>query len=95
MRKAYLLEFLSLLFNLFDTSYSYIHSLVNNDDPDKMPHNAAFHQGIHCFITMKQKQYSAKEIHFYVESTTCDPSVYTMDHPRFIASNQKEESFRA
>ena len=22
----------------------------------------------------------------------CDPSIYTMDHPKFIASNHKEES---
>ena len=23
---------------------------------------------------------------------TCDPSIYTMDHPKFIASSHKEES---
>ena len=27
-----------------------------------------------------------------MEIITCDPSVYTMDHPKFIVSNQKDES---
>ena len=36
-----------------------------------------------------------KETHFYVEIIICDPLVYTMDHPKFIAWNQKEESIRA
>ena len=26
---------------------------------------------------------------------TCDPSIYTMGHPKFIISNQKEESISA
>ena len=28
---------------------------------------------------------------FYLEIKTCDPLNYTMDHPKFIASIQKEE----
>ena len=28
---------------------------------------------------------------FYVGIIICDHSVYTMDHPKFIASNQKKE----
>ena len=31
-------------------------------------------------------------MHFYLEIITCDLLIYTMDHPKFIASNQKEES---
>ena len=23
-------------------------TLANSEDPDEMPHNAAFHQGLHC-----------------------------------------------
>ena len=42
--------------------------------------------------TLANSEYPALEIHFYVEIITCDPSVFTMDHPKFIASNQKEES---
>ena len=55
-----------------------------------MAHNAAFHQGIHFFTVTKQS--SAKEIHFNVEIINFDLSVHTMDHPKFIASNQKDES---
>ena len=53
-------------------------------------HNAAFHQGLHCLQWHKQS--SMKEIRFYVEMITRDPSVYTLDHPKFIASNQKEKA---
>ena len=34
-------------FNFYngDSKMSY---LANSEDPDEMPHNAAFHQGLHC-----------------------------------------------
>ena len=32
---------------------------------------------------------------FFHKILTCVPSIYTMDHPKFIVSNQKEESIRA
>ena len=37
-------------------------TLTNNEDPDEMPHKAAFHQDLHCLMTLnqsskKQKQY--------------------------------------
>ena len=35
------------------------------------------------------------EIQFYLEIITCDQSIYTLDHPKFIVSNQKEESIYA
>ena len=25
-------------------------TLANSEDPDEMPHNAAFHQGLHCLL---------------------------------------------
>ena len=28
-----------------------------------------------------------EEIQFYLEIITCDPSIYTIDHPKFIVSN--------
>ena len=34
--------------------------LENSVDPDEMSHNAAFYQGLHCFL--EQKQSSEKEI---------------------------------
>ena len=29
-------------------------TFTNSEDPDEMPHNAAFHQGLHCLL-MKKK----------------------------------------
>ena len=70
-------------------------SLSNSEDPDEMPHDAAFHQGLHCLLS--QKQFLAKDIHFYVKNINCDPSiyVYTMNHPQLTASNRKKEFIRA
>ena len=36
--------------------------LVNSEDPDETPHNAAFHQGIHC--SLSQNRSSEKEIKY-------------------------------
>ena len=64
--------------------------LANSKDPDKMLHDAAFHQGLLSFIS---KDYLERmKCNFYLEIITCDPSIKTMDHPMFIVSNQKEES---
>ena len=32
---------------------------------------------------------------FYLEITTNDPSIYTLDHPKFIVSSQKKRSIGA
>ena len=37
-------------------------TLANSDDPDEMPHNAAFHQGLHCLL--RQNGSLEKEIYF-------------------------------
>ena len=37
--------------------------LTNSEDPDEMPHNAAFHQGLHCLLI--QSQFSEKEIQYF------------------------------
>ena len=29
-------------------------TLANSVDPDEMPHNAAFHQGLHCLLRLNQ-----------------------------------------
>ena len=44
---------------------------------------------------LRQKLSSGKKIQFYFEITTCDLSIYTMDYPKFMISNQKEESISA
>ena len=71
-------------------SDSELHALANSEDPDEMPHDAAFHLGLHCLL--RQKRSAEKEIQFLFGNITCDPSIYTMDHPKFMVSNQKEES---
>ena len=38
-------------------------TLANSVDPDEMPHNAAFHQGLHCLL--HQNLSSEKEIQYF------------------------------
>ena len=54
--------------------------LANSEDPDEMPHNAAFHQDLHYLL--RQKRYSEKEMKV---------SSHTMDHLKLIVSSQKNE----
>ena len=37
-------------------------SKANSEDPDEMPHNAAFHQGLHYLLRLKRS--SEREIQF-------------------------------
>ena len=38
-------------------------TLANSEDPDEMPHNVAFHQGLHCLLS--QNRYSGKEMQYF------------------------------
>ena len=59
-------------------------TFANSEDPDEMPHEAAFHEGLHCSLRLNQ----SLEIEVYfLEIITCDPSIYTMDHPNLTVSN--------
>ena len=62
-------------------------TLSNNENPDKMLHKAAFYLGLLCLL--KQNQSSEKEVYLY-KIITCDPLVYTMDHPDLTVSNFME-----
>ena len=73
------------MFNLLKTRNPKTGTLADSVDPDEMPHNAAFHQYLHCLV--RQNQTSEKEIHYLLEIITCDPSIYTMDHPCLTVSN--------
>ena len=66
-------------------------TLTNSLDPDEMPHNAAFHQGLHCLL--RQNRSSEKEIQYFWEITTIDPSIYAMDHLDFIVCSFMENFF--
>ena len=68
-------------------------TLANSKDTDEMPHHEALVQGLHYLL--RQKRSTEKEIQFYLEIITCNPSIYTMDHPKFTVLNQKEESIGA
>ena len=66
-------------------------TLANSEDTDEMLHNAAFHQGLYCL--QRQNLSSGKEISYFLEIKTCDPSKYTMDHPMLTVSNIMGNSF--
>ena len=36
---------------------------VNSEDPDEMPHNASFHQGLHCLLFKTKSIF--REIFFF------------------------------
>ena len=57
-----------------------LNSLANRDDPD-----AAFHQGFHCLLRLKNLQ-EQNDIRHNLENSTCDPSKYTMASPILIIS---------
>ena len=60
---------------------------ANGEDPDEIPHNEAFHQGLH-YLQRQNNLQGEKTIIF--GNVTCDPSIYTMDHPKVIVPHLKE-----
>ena len=56
--------------------------LANGEDPDEMPDAVAFHLGLHCLLRQRRPRNT-----FYLEIVSLDPSIYTMDHPKFNISN--------
>ena len=59
-------------------------TLANSEDLDEMQHDAAFHQGQHCLLRLKQP--SVTEIQHNLENSTCDPIKYKMGIPILIVS---------
>ena len=55
--------------------------MVNSEDPDRMPHTAAFHHGLHCLLRRERNT-----IFFG------NPSIYTMDQSDLTVSNFMERS---
>ena len=49
-------------------------TLTNSEVHDELPHDAAFHQDLHGFITTKA--IFSEGVHLYVEINTCDLSIY-------------------
>ena len=46
-------------------------TLANSEDPDEMHYYAAFHQGLHCLLRLKQSSWT--EIHHSLENFPRDP----------------------
>ena len=44
------------------TRNPYTCTFTNSEDPDELPHNAAFHQGLHCLLRS-----SGKKMHFFLK----------------------------
>ena len=66
-------------------------SLANSEDPDEMPHNAAFHQGLHYLLKLS----SETAIQSCLEIITCDPLIYTnRDNFTFIVSKESISTYR-
>ena len=51
-----------LMFNPLYTGNPYMDTLANSEDPDKMHHNASFHQGCCCLLILKQWFHSVERI---------------------------------
>ena len=47
-----------------------------------MPHNVAFHQGLHCLL--RQNQSSKKEIQYFWKLQPVTSQNSTMDHPDYL-----------
>ena len=57
-------------------------TLANSEDPDEMQHYAAFHQGLHYLLRLKQP--SGTKTPGNLENSTCDPFKYTMGSPMYL-----------
>ena len=64
-------------------------TLANSEDPDEMPHDAAFHQDLHC---LRRQNWYLEKYNIFLKIIVDDPSIYTMDHPGLIVSNFMENS---
>ena len=59
-------------------------TLANSEEPDKMQHDAAFHQDLQCLLRLKRL--SGTEIHHNLETSSFDPLKYKIGNPILILS---------
>ena len=59
-------------------------TLTNSEDQDEMQHNAAFHQGLHFLLRLKQP--AGTVIRHNLENSTCDPLKYSIGSPILTVS---------
>ena len=65
--------------------------MANNGDPDEIKHNAAFNQGLHCLLSLKQP--SGTETHYELEKSTFITLKYAMCRPIVIVPIYMKKSF--
>ena len=46
-------------------------TLANSEGPEEMQHNAAFHQGLHCLLRLKQPSYIYPSLVLVQPRKTC------------------------
>ena len=49
-------------------------TLANSEDPDEMPHNAAFCQGLHCLLLKTKSIFRERNTIFFVKKISREPS---------------------
>ena len=65
---------------------------ANNADLDEMPYMVAFHPRLHCLLLKAKLIFRERNIILFGNYISCNPSIYTMNHPDLIASNFMENS---
>ena len=60
-----------------------MHTMANSEDPDEMPYNAAFLLGS-TLLAKTKTIFRERNTDFLLKIISCDPSIHTMDHPKFI-----------
>ena len=63
-------------------------TLANSEDPDEMPHYAAFHHSLHYLLG--QKRSSGTETQFYLKIITCDPNIYNVPSQCLLYQTRKK-----
>ena len=66
--------------------------MANNEDPDEMPQNVAFHRSLCCLL--KLIQYSGTEVHNFLEIPISDPLKYIIENLILIVFICMGESIR-
>ena len=60
-------------------------TLANSEDTDEIPRMATFHRGMPCLV--RHNRSPEKEIQYFSESITFDPSIHIMGHHDSTVSN--------
>ena len=68
--------------NPLRTGYPKTGTLANSEDPDKMSHFTMF-----CTVCLDKINLQRKKYNIFLKIMTCNPSIYTIDHPDLTVSN--------